>query len=144
MHAASRSSGISLRRGKSMVRPHGGRRQSAIPRSLFSRPIRTQAYWPLRAKIKSRTPHVRRISKARVYKLASIGTLLRNSGAAGVRSEFHHAQVRLLDSKISNGVRIQQGPPRTERVMFVTVPARSSHRRYAVRQEDRRLTRHVA
>src|SRR5262249_53136851 len=142
MRAASRSSGISLRRGKSMVRPHGGRRQSAIPRSLLAGPYERKP--SLRAKIKSRTPHVRRISKARVYKLASIGTLLRNSGAAGVRSEFHHAQVRLLDTKISNSVRIQQGPPRTERVMFVKVPARSSHRRYAVRQEDRRLTRHIA
>src|SRR5262245_50236727 len=43
---------------------------------------------------------VRRISNARGYELASIGTLLRNS-AAGARSEFRHAQVRLLDSQSS-------------------------------------------
>src|SRR5262245_44080910 len=43
-----------------------------------------------------------------MYELASIGTLLRNSGApaAGAWSEFRHAQVRFLDSKISNSVRI--------------------------------------
>jgi len=32
------------------------------------------------------TPDVRRVSKTRVYELASIGTLLRNSGTAGRRS----------------------------------------------------------
>jgi len=44
-----------------------------------------------------------------VYKLVSIGTLLRNSGApAGVRSEFRHAQVRLLDSNVKIGATAYQ------------------------------------
>src|SRR5262249_51470796 len=77
------------------------------PEEPFSRPVRTQALLSASREDKVTTPHVRRISKAHVYKLASIGTLLRNSGTpAGVRSEFRHAQVRLRASKISNSVRI--------------------------------------
>jgi hypothetical protein len=101
MRAASRSSGISLRRGKSMVRPHGGRRQSAIPRSLLAGPYERKP--SLRAKIKSRTRHVRRINKARVYELASMGRCcaILAPPAFGLSST-----VRLLDTKISNSVRI--------------------------------------
>src|SRR5262249_22768582 len=56
------------------------------PKEPFNRPIRTQGCGRLRAKIKVNALHVGRISKARVYKLASIGTLLRNFGTAGRRS----------------------------------------------------------